>query len=60
MELMKNQILCRDTGDKPHIEVEADRFAAALLMPSKAIQVAISDLNTKHKVTDNWAGQRIG
>ena len=47
----ENQILCRDTGDKPHIEVEADRFAAALLMPSKAIQVAISDLNTKHKVT---------
>ena len=47
----EKQILCRDTGDKPHIEVEADRFAAALLMPSKAIQVAISDLNTKHKVT---------
>ena len=46
----EKQILCRDTGDKPHIEVEADRFAAALLMPSKAIQVALSDLSSKHKV----------
>ena len=45
------QILCRDTGDKPHIEIEADRFAAALLMPSKAIQDAIAVIKPKGKVT---------
>jgi Zn-dependent peptidase ImmA (M78 family) len=44
------QILCRDTKEKPHIEVEADRFAAALLMPSDAIRSAIAVIKPKRKV----------
>ena len=34
----ENDILCRDTGEKPRIEVEADRFAAALLMPAEILK----------------------
>ena len=35
-------ILCRDTNDKPLIEKQADRFAAALLMPQQAVSDAVS------------------
>ena len=35
-------ILCRDTNDKPLIEQQADRFAAALLMPQQAVSDAVS------------------
>jgi Zn-dependent peptidase ImmA (M78 family) len=31
----KNQILCREVSTKPLVEQQADRFAAALLMPRK-------------------------
>ena len=34
-------ILCRDTNDKPLIEQQADRFAAALLMPQQAVSDAV-------------------
>jgi len=37
----ENNILCRDTGEKPRIEVEADRFAAALLMPAEILREAV-------------------
>jgi len=30
-------IMCRETGDKPLIESQADQFAAALLMPAHAV-----------------------
>ena len=35
-------ILCRETNDKPLIEKQADRFAAALLMPQQAVSDAVS------------------
>ncbi len=37
----ENVTLCRDTGKKPRIEVEADRFAAALLMPAEILKKAV-------------------
>ena len=37
----ENDILCREKGEKPQIEVEADRFAAALLMPAKNLNNAV-------------------
>ena len=43
-------ILCRDTFEKPQIEIEADRFAAALLMPSTLVRAAYADLDGKRKV----------
>ena len=36
-----SNILCRDTFEKPLIEVQADRFAAALLMPVDKMAVAV-------------------
>ena len=36
-----SNILCRDTFEKPLIEVQADRFAAALLMPAKKMAAAV-------------------
>ena len=36
-----SNILCRDTFDKPLIEVQADRFAAGLLMPADKMAVAV-------------------
>tara|TARA_Y100001960_G_C14152054_1_gene576519 strand:- start:208 stop:588 length:381 start_codon:yes stop_codon:yes gene_type:complete len=35
------EILCRVRGQKPKIEIEADRFAAALLMPAANVSNAI-------------------
>ena len=46
----ENEILCREAAGKPQIEVEADRFAAALLMPSQAIRDALKVLPLKPKV----------
>ena len=43
-------ILCRDTFEKPQIEIEADRFAAALLMPSTLVRAAYTNLDGKRKV----------
>ena len=43
-------ILCRDTFEKPQIEIEADRFAAALLMPSTLVRAAYADLDGERKV----------
>jgi Zn-dependent peptidase ImmA (M78 family) len=45
-----DEILCRDTKQKPLIEMEADKFAAALLMPSQAILEAVQALDTKPRV----------
>ena len=36
------EILCRVTGKKPQIEMEADRFAAAFLMPSDNVSKAVA------------------
>jgi Zn-dependent peptidase ImmA (M78 family) len=44
-----SEILCRETRDKPDIEMEADRFAAALLMPSSTIQATIKQVKPKRK-----------
>jgi Zn-dependent peptidase ImmA (M78 family) len=46
----QKEILCRDTGNKPHIEIEADRFAAALLMPSGAVLEVFNRVKPKRKV----------
>jgi Zn-dependent peptidase ImmA (M78 family) len=46
----EKEILCRDSRNKPQIEVEADRFAAALLMPSDAVQKVIRNINSKRRV----------
>jgi Zn-dependent peptidase ImmA (M78 family) len=36
-------IMCRETGEKPLIEVQADRFAAALLMPAHAVASTVQE-----------------
>jgi len=36
-------ILCRETGEKPLIESQADRFAAALLMPEHAVRRTVEE-----------------
>ena len=36
-----NSILCREVANKPRIEIEADRFAAALLMPASLVSKAV-------------------
>ena len=46
----EKEILCRDASEKPKIELEADRFAAALLMPSDLVQGAYAGLDGKRKV----------
>ena len=43
-------ILCRDTNDKPLIEQQADRFAAALLMPQQAVSEAVSAISRPSKL----------
>ena len=35
-------ILCRETGEKPLVEQQADRFAAALLMPEQNVRAAFA------------------
>ena len=37
------EILCRETGEKPLIETQADRFAAALLMPAEAVTRVVQE-----------------
>jgi Zn-dependent peptidase ImmA (M78 family) len=44
------EILCRDSRNKPQIELEADRFAAALLMPAEAIKNITSTISPRPKV----------
>ena len=34
--------MCRETGDKPLVEQQADRFAAALLMPEQNVRAAFA------------------
>ena len=41
------EILCRQTAKKPQIEREADRFAAALLMPAENVSKAVTGKTTK-------------
>ncbi len=38
-------ILCRETGNKPLVEQQADRFAAALLMPESFVRAAFARLD---------------
>jgi Zn-dependent peptidase ImmA (M78 family) len=45
------EILCRDAHEKPQIEIEADRFAAALLMPSNMIRSALLAVTPRPKVS---------
>lgn len=37
-------IICRESGNKPMVEVQADRFAAALLMPQELVSAAFSTI----------------
>jgi Zn-dependent peptidase ImmA (M78 family) len=37
-----DEIMCRETGEKPIAELQADRFAAYLLMPSKMVLSAFN------------------
>ena len=39
------KILCRETGNKPLAEQQADRFAAALLMPESFVRAAFAQLD---------------
>jgi Zn-dependent peptidase ImmA (M78 family) len=39
------KIICREVSNKPMIERQADRFAAALLMPSKTVAAALSSIS---------------
>ena len=39
------KILCRETGNKPLVEQQADRFAAALLMPESFVRAAFAQLD---------------
>ena len=52
------EILCREAATKPLIEVEADRFAAALLMPSDIVEMTVSQIEVKRTI--NSAGQARG
>ena len=36
-------IMCRETGEKPLVEIQADRFAAALLMPAHAVSRTVEE-----------------
>ena len=47
----EKEILCRDASEKPQIEVEADRFAAALLMPSYVVLDAVERKERRSKVS---------
>ena len=47
----KREILCRDSGEKPQIEIEADRFAAALLMPSSVVLETFNRIKPKPKAS---------
>ncbi len=50
--------MCRETGEKPVIEKQADRFAAALLMPSTAVADVI-DAMDDNVDTKSVAGMRM-
>jgi Zn-dependent peptidase ImmA (M78 family) len=50
-EKTNREILCRETGAKPQIEIEADRFAAALLMPADCLVKAVKDIRTKQNIS---------
>ena len=54
-----SNILCRDTNDKPLIEQQADRFAAALLMPQQAVSDAVSAIPRPSKLHDAQSCQRL-
>jgi Zn-dependent peptidase ImmA (M78 family) len=40
-----SEIICRDTEDKPLIEVQADRFASSLLLPESLVRQAFKQLD---------------
>ena len=42
--LQDRKIMCRSSSKRPMIEYQADRFAAALLMPSKPLKAAVRTL----------------
>ena len=43
-------ILCREVSNKPPIEIEADRFAAALLMPATVVKEAMARQKTYRRI----------
>ncbi|WP_300902721.1 ImmA/IrrE family metallo-endopeptidase [uncultured Clostridium sp.] len=47
----KEKLICRDTMKKEPIEIQADMFAANLLMPSQVIIKDIADLKEIKKIT---------
>ncbi len=49
------EIICRDTEDKPLIEVQADRFAAALLLPRPHVVTAFNQLDSPDPKTARQA-----
>jgi len=46
----RKSILCREVANKPQIEIEADRFAAALLMPSTLVLAAVKRQRTYRRI----------
>ncbi|MDC0989105.1 ImmA/IrrE family metallo-endopeptidase [Rhodospirillales bacterium] len=46
----ERRILCRDVREKPKIELEADYFAAVLLMPSETIKNIFKDIRKKKPI----------
>ena len=47
------KIICREVSNKPMIERQADRFAAALLMPSKTVASALSSSSKGSRPFEN-------
>ena len=47
---VSKEIFCRDARNKPLIEIEADRFAAALLMPAEAIKSITTTISPRPTV----------
>ena len=48
-----NRIVCRETGDKPLVEQQADRFAAALLMPAETVCAAFAQMEGSSRLPEH-------
>ena len=49
----ETKIICREANIKPIIERQADRFAAALLMPAETVKAAFSTLSEDSRSSEN-------
>jgi len=49
----ETKIICREVNTKPIIERQADRFAAALLMPAETVKAAFSTLSEDSRSSEN-------